>query len=256
MSATLRLYHWEPNAASARALICLSEKGTPFESVYVDVLAFEHVHPEFLRLNASGQVPVLVHDGTALSEASYICEYIEEAFRGPALMPGDPHGRWLARTWQKYVDDGLAASVSELAWQAYGLRALASTDRSALERRVESMSTIQRRDAWRAALAGLDADQLRRARARVADAVARAEAHLARSAWLAGPTYSLADVAAFSYLNYLPTLCADLLNEAPRTMKWLEAVAARPAVSSALATSRSGAPYRCAAPGPERVRWG
>jgi glutathione S-transferase/GST-like protein len=258
MSASPRLYHWEPNAASARALICLREKGVPFVSCYVDVLAFEQWEPEFLHLNPSAQVPVLVHDGAALSQASYISEYVDEAFSGPRLMPEDAYGRWRARAWQKFVDDGLAASVSELAWEAYGMSVVATCGGGALPLRLGSTTPIERGDAWRAAVTGLDADQLARARARVGDAVIRVEAHLAHAAWLAGPSYSLADVAVFSYLNYLPELCADLLNVsvAPSTMAWLEAVAARPAVRSALAISRSGAPYRCAAPGPEQVRWG
>jgi glutathione S-transferase/GST-like protein len=258
MSAVPRLYHWEPNAACARVLICLGEKGIEFVSCYVDVLAFEQWYPEFLRLNPNGQVPVLVHGGAALCEASYICEYVEEAFGGPRLMPADPHERWHARAWQKYVDDGLAASVCELAWQTYGVPALATGVGAALERSVGSSTVVERCEAWRAAAAGFDTDQLQRARARVAGAVARAEAHLAHTAWLAGSCFSLADVAVFSYLNYVPGMCADLLNDtvAPRTMAWLEAIALRPAVCAALAAGRSGAPYRCAAPGPEQIRWG
>ena len=68
----LELYHWEPNAACGRVLICLAEKGLAFESRYVDLLHFEQHRPDFLRLNPSGEVPVLVDDGRPMTEASYI----------------------------------------------------------------------------------------------------------------------------------------------------------------------------------------
>ena len=110
----LELYHWEPNAASARVMITLKEKGLDFQSRYVDVLGFEQHAPEFLKLNETGETPVLTHDGEPFIESSFICEYLNEAFPGAALMPADPYARWQARTWQKYVDDHLAAAVSDL----------------------------------------------------------------------------------------------------------------------------------------------
>ena len=35
----IKLHHWEAHGACARVLITLSEKGLPFESAYIDVLA-------------------------------------------------------------------------------------------------------------------------------------------------------------------------------------------------------------------------
>ena len=110
----LELYHWEPNAASARVMITLKEKGLDFQSRYVDVLSLEQHSPEFLALNETGETPVLTSDGEALTQSSFICEYLDEAFPGASLMPDDPYGRWQARTWQKYVDDHLAASADPL----------------------------------------------------------------------------------------------------------------------------------------------
>src|SRR6185503_10486301 len=127
----LELHHAEPNAASARVLIALKEKGLEFQSRYLDLLAFEQHAPEFLALNPAGQVPVLVHDGEAFTESSFICEYLDEAFPGPSLLPEKPIDRWAARAWQKYVDDYLAAAVSDLAWAALGRKALKSRNSAA-----------------------------------------------------------------------------------------------------------------------------
>ncbi|HTX24005.1 MAG TPA: glutathione S-transferase family protein [Steroidobacteraceae bacterium] len=254
----LDLYHWEPHGASARVLIALEEKGLPFTGHYVDVLAFEHHRPQFLKLDANGRVPILVHDEVPYTDATAVCEYLEEAFEDAALMPQEPAGRWQVRAWQKYVDDAFAASVSELAWDAYGARALAALPPDALRAAIERIPAREQREAWSAAVAGLGAEPLARARDRVTAAIRKIEAALGEAAWLAGPRYSLADIAVFSYFKYLPALCPALLSEAaaPRALSWMRAVEARPGVRAALARGRAADAFAVAAPGPEQVRWG
>jgi glutathione S-transferase len=253
----LELYHWEPNAACARVLITLKEKGLEFTSRYVDVLAFEQHTPAFLQLNETGETPVLVRDGEAYFESSYICEYLDEAFPEVPLMPADPLGRWEARVWQKFVDDYIAACVSDLAWDAYGRMALEGRNLD-FDKAVGTIKSTERRDLWTSALAGFDAETMDRSRGRLKDLIGKMEADLARSGWLAGDSYSLADIAVFAYVNYLPRLMTDALNAtaAPRVSAWLATVGARPAVMAALAMARVRDPYMTAAPGPEHVRWG
>ncbi len=255
----LDLYHWEPNGASGRVLIALEEKGLAYSSCYVDVLAFEQYRPELLKLSEAGEVPLLMHDGAPYTEASYICEFLDEAFPGRPLLPSDARGRWEVRVWQKYVDDGFAASVSELAWQAYGgARSLGALAPGALSAAVERIPVKEGRELWKTAAAGLGEEQLARARGRVDEAVKKIEAQLAGSQWLAGSAYSLADIAVFPYFKYLPELCPGLVSDAAtlRAMSWMRAVAARPTVRSALARGRAADPFAVAAPGPEQVRWG
>jgi GSH-dependent disulfide-bond oxidoreductase len=254
----LQLYHWEPNAESARVLICLEEKQLPFTSHYVDVLALEHLRTEFVALNARGEVPLLLHAGAAYAGAGLICEYLEESFPEPAFMPRDARGRWCVRVWQKQVDEGFAASVSELAWQTYGLPRLAAEAREALRGALGGAPHPQCHSAWLAALDGFDGEILTRARARITDTVARLEAQLCKSAWLAGTAYSLADIAVYGYFNYLPALCAEIVNMqlTPRTLAWAAIIAQRPAVRAAAARGRSADAFTIAAPGPEQIRWG
>jgi glutathione S-transferase len=253
----LEVYHWEPNGASGRVLIALAEKRLDFTSRYVDLLALEQYGPQLLELSATGEIPLLVLDGAAYGGASEICELLEETFPQPPLMPAEPRGRWEVRVWQKLVDDGLAASVSELAWQTYGLHGTGAFAPPAptIAGRIPFQEP---REAWQAALGGYGEGRLGEARERVEAAVRKVEACLARSSWLAGPSFSLADVAVFPSFNYLPSLCPNLVNDtaAPRTLAWLRTVAARPAVRGALARGRAADPYAVAAPGPEQIRWG
>ena len=248
----LELYHWEPNGACARVMIALAEKGLEFQSRYVDVMTFEQHRPQFLKLNAMGETPVLVQDGEAYTESSYICEYLDEAFPASPLMPKAPLARWRARAWQKYVDDHLAASVIDLAWDAYGQ---AFGD---LEDIAERVSIKERRDVWARMAKGLAADDLGKARERVRLCVQQMEGDLAGGPWLAGDAYSLGDIAVYAYAAYLPKLAPELVGSeaAPRTADWLNRMSARPAVRAALGMGRTTDPFAVAAPGPEHVRWG
>jgi len=246
----LELYHWEPNAASARVLIALNEKGLDYASRFVDLLAFEQHRPDFLALSEGGQVPVLVRDGEPFTESSYICEYLDEAYPEHPLMPQAPLARWEARGWQKYVDDHLAAAVSELAWNRYRPEGF--------DRASEGAPTPERRHAWGEAVQGYSEERIAQAKERILLAVAKTEERLAKSDWLAGDAFSLADIAVFSYAYYLPRLFPEAVSAdaAPRTADWLRRVSGRPGVKRALASGRSGDPFATAAPGPERVRWG
>ena len=250
----LELYHWEPNAASARVLIALKEKGLEFESRYVDVLAFEQHAPGFLALNSAGQVPVLSRDGMAFTEAGAICEYLDEAFPETPLLPAAPIDRWAARAWQKEVDDYLAAAVSDLAWAALGRPALETRGLAEARAAIARIPVKERRDQWERALQSLGPEVLDKARERVRLTVQKVDTDLDGRDWLTPGGYSLADIAVYAYLAYLPRLEPGSLGE--RTAAWLARMAERPAVKAAEAMSRTGDPYGVAAPGPEPIRWG
>ena len=250
----IELYHWEPNAASARVLIALKEKGLEFDSRYVDVLAFEQHSPAFLALNPAGETPVMVRDGETFNESSYICEYLDEAYPETPLLPKAPLDRWAARAWQKYVDDYLAAAVSDLAWAALGQPRLKGRNAEGLEASIARIPAKARRDQWQAAVAGLDTDVLDKARERVRLTVEKTEQDLDGRDWLAPGGFSLADIAVYAYLAYLPRIAPDLIGE--RTAAWLKRVSERPGVKAAEAMSRTGDAYGTSAPGPERIRWG
>lgn len=252
------LYHWEPVGACGRVLITLHEKDIDYQSHYLDVLAFEQHSPEFIKLNASGEVPVLVADGEAMNESSYICEYLEETYSRNPLMPEQPLDRWAVRVWQKYVDDYVAACASDLAWMALEHKNFKQRDSNLINKAIAAIPLRERRDAWQEAAGGYDADRLQRARERMEELIKKMEQDLAASEWLVPSGYSLADIAVFPYANYLPRVLPDLVNDekTPKTMAWFKRIQQRPAVMAVLETARQPDPYASAAPGPEHVRWG
>jgi len=81
-----------------RAVIALSEKGVPFERVYVDLAN----KPDwFVRLSPLGKVPLLRVGDRTLFESNVILEYLEETLPAP-LHPADPLDRAEHRAWIEF----------------------------------------------------------------------------------------------------------------------------------------------------------
>ena len=255
----LMLYHWEPCGNSGRPLLCLAEKGLAFDSRYVDVLRFEQFAPDFLTLNPRGEVPVLLHEGASITEASYIEQYLDESFPGTPLMPADAIGRWRVRAWQKHVDEEIGPFVSLLNATALRSRMLASRTAEQLRNEVQCIPVRQRRNLWDATVSHEPTEaQAQEARRKITAFIDdELEPALRGQQWLAGQ-YSLADGAAFCFVAFLPRLLGDLVNaqRTPAVFAWLLRMRARPAVQAMLAQAHTGDPYVLAAPGPEPVRWG
>ena len=68
----MKLYGFGPTR-SLRALWGLKELDADFEFIPVNLLAGEHKHPDFLRLNPAGKVPVLVDGDIVIPEWPRSC---------------------------------------------------------------------------------------------------------------------------------------------------------------------------------------
>jgi glutathione S-transferase len=234
----LELYHAEPMANSVKVLICLAEKNQQFVSHYVNLLLFEQHSPEYLAVNPDGVVPTLVHDGVTITESSIINEYLDEVFPEPPLKPAGVVERARMRIWTKYVDDYFGPAASRIGWH-FLLHPIAS--RLSPKEREERLARIplrDRREKW-ATVAGssFTPAQLAEAKDQIAEGVRRMEAILNESRWMAGDSYSLADIATYCVAPGLPRLAPELMNEVatPRIVQWLSAMNERPAVRAALA---------------------
>jgi len=143
----LRLHTYWRSSAAYRVRIVLACKGLPYESVPRHLLrdGGEQRRPDYLALNPQGLVPALEHDGFVVGQSLAICEYLEECFPEPPLLPASPRERAAVRAMalavacdvhplnnlrvQQYLRDGLgqdAAAVSTWVrhWMAEGFGAL------------------------------------------------------------------------------------------------------------------------------------
>jgi glutathione S-transferase len=257
----LKLYHWNCAGHSAIALICLHAKGLQFESVFVDLLALEQYSPDFLRVSASGQVPVLVHDGRVIAQTTALTEYLDETFRQPPLMPADAVGRWKCRVWAKILNEDVSPSVSQIGWHGYTRAQLGAVPLAQLRRAASGIPIPERRELWNSACAEEDqAELILNSQRKLEGVLARMEAELSRHPWLAGPQFSLADIQLFPMIAPIEKMLPAHLNPAttPQIIQWLARMRAQPAVHRSLGSgSTLDRDELCNfAPGPEHIRWG
>jgi glutathione S-transferase len=138
----------------------------PYQWVAVDTLQGETRTPAFLKLNAAGQVPVVVFDdGRALAQSNAIIRYLA---RGSDLIPADGF---------------LAAKMDEwLFWEQYSHEPYIAVCRFLMVYLGKSASD-------------LDPDKVKRGHA----ALTRMEEQLSTSRFLVGEAFTVADIALLAY---------------------------------------------------------
>lgn len=100
----MKLYNgMSPNGA--RVQIFLAEKGIELPTQNVDLMAGDGQDPEFLKVNALGQVPVLELDaGRHLTESVAICRYLESLHPEPSLFGKTPGEQAFIEMWIRRVE--------------------------------------------------------------------------------------------------------------------------------------------------------
>ncbi len=96
------LYHYALSPFCRKVRLSLAEK--KIEVGLVEERYWER-DAEFVRRNPAGKVPVLKMDGMTMADSAAICEYIEEAYPDPPLLPKDPKARFEARRLVAWFDD-------------------------------------------------------------------------------------------------------------------------------------------------------
>ncbi|KAM6569687.1 hypothetical protein CsatB_017672 [Cannabis sativa] len=96
-----------------RVELALILKGIPYEYVEENLTSKSS---ELIKYNpVYKKVPVLVHNGKALSESLVIVEYIDETWKtGPKLLPEDPYKRSQVRFWASYLDQLFGSMLNAL----------------------------------------------------------------------------------------------------------------------------------------------
>ncbi|MBV1869212.1 MAG: glutathione S-transferase family protein, partial [Marinosulfonomonas sp.] len=98
----IRLFHVPLSPFCRKVRLSLAEKKLEVELVEE---RYWQQDPDFLRRNPAGKVPVLKIDGQTMAESSAICEYIEEKYPEPPLLPKDSVERQEVRRLVAWFDD-------------------------------------------------------------------------------------------------------------------------------------------------------
>ena len=123
-----------------------------------------------------------------------------------------------------------------------------------MDRRIAAIEPIERRTVWLAVRDGtFSIAYLKAATDRLGAPIARVEAALSGSSWLAGPAFSIADIDAYPMLRVLPDLAPAVVNaqSTPRICEYIGRIAARDSVREALKAARTEHPERQFVPGLE-----
>lgn len=226
----LALYHENLSVCVQKVRIQLDEKGLPFESRHVDLMKQEHLSPAYLKVNPRGLVPALMHDDKVIIESTVILEYVEDSFPDHPLRPADPFGRAQMRLWTKVPDDGLHIACASVTYAAAFVHQLRSHhSRQEMAARLASMPDRARAARQKQILEMEFEAPIVRDAVLLHDKVLRdMDAALAGRRWLAGPDFTLADIAIVPYVNRLERMGLDgMWAGRPNVARWFDAMRAR-----------------------------
>ena len=194
--------HGSARSRALRTLWMAGELGLPYEHNDLLPRSPGTRTPAYLALNPNGRVPTIEDDGFVLSESMAINLYLAKKHGSP-LYPADPRHEALCWQWSLWETDRLDRQIVNYANHSAVL--------PEAERKPEVAAA-----AWAEMVPALDV----------------LEGALARSGWLVGNSFTIAD------LNVAAALYRGLtldLSRWPRVTAWLKACWDRPAAKRARA---------------------
>jgi GST-like protein len=198
----IELYTWTtPNGV--KPIILLEELGVPHRLIPIDIGKGAQKEESYLRINPNGKIPAMVDpEGGPITvfESGALLIYLAEK-----------HGKFLATSGQPR-----AAALEWLFFQVGGVGPMMG--------QLGHFRGAKREDTY--ALERYTSEVLRLAQV--------LEGRLAGQEYLAGD-YSIADIATFPWVRALPLYFGIDLAAYPHIARWVDAIAARPAVVRALA---------------------
>ncbi|MBX3699844.1 MAG: glutathione S-transferase N-terminal domain-containing protein [Dokdonella sp.] len=107
----LTLYSAQDCIHGHRVRMTLAAKGVTYDHVLVDLNNAPH---ELLELNPYHSVPTLVDRDLVLYDTGVICEYLDERYPHPPLMPVDPLSRARLRLAIARIENDWVALVEQI----------------------------------------------------------------------------------------------------------------------------------------------
>jgi glutathione S-transferase len=199
----VKLYDNKMMPSPRRLRIFLAEKGIDVPLVPLDLQAGDLGSAEFARLNPLGEVPVLeLDDGTVLTESLALCRYFEALHPEPNLLGRTPLEAAQIEQWTLRLMFRLYVPVTQV---------FRNTHRF-----------------WAGRIAQVP-EYGELARKQVQDELARLEAHLVANEFVAAGRFTLADIVAFTAIDFgkPSNLRIDAATQ-PNLKRWYDSIAARP----------------------------
>lgn len=182
----------------------LLEKQLQLPAVTVDAMTGENRQPAYLAINPAGQTPALrLDDGSVLTEAVAIAEYLEELHPSPVLIGSTPEQRAQTRQWWRRVELNITEFIHNAYHYAEGLA------------RFESRMPVLPE-----AAAGLK---------RVAqDRLGWLDGMFGTGPYLCGERFTAADIWLYVWLDFGQSVNQPFDRSLPNIGLWFNRIAARP----------------------------
>jgi glutathione S-transferase len=181
----------------------------------VDLAKGAHKSPDFLKLQPFGEVPVLQDGDLTIFESRAIVRYLSEKFagQGTPLLGQTPKEKAVVSQWLEVESQNYNPAVAPIVFEKVfkGMMG-AATDEAVVAEKAAKLEKV------------LDVY----------------EAHLAKSKFLAGESFSLADLSHLPYTNLLMNGAgkAELITSRPHVSAWWSTISQRPAFQKVLALSK------------------
>ncbi|MBS0333939.1 MAG: glutathione S-transferase family protein [Proteobacteria bacterium] len=185
-----------------RVRIFLAEKGIDLPETPVDMMQREHKSPEHRARNSLGQVPTLeLDDGTCISETVAICRYFEETKADPPLFGATAKEKALVDMWVRRVEFTVMTPVG-MFWRHAHPRT------AALLTQYKDFGESNR-ETYRGAQRWLDRE-------------------LEGREWLAGDSYSIADICLLTTVDFAKWIGLEMEPEHANLAAWRARASSRP----------------------------
>jgi glutathione S-transferase len=232
----LALYHNDMSLCAQKVRVCLAEKRLDWEDRHLVLRAGEHQAPWYRKLNRRAVVPTLLDGDKVVPESNVILEYLDEAYPEPPLAPKDAFGRARMRLWTKQLDedvhDASAAIISFGIAFRHQYIERGEEGKKMLEQIPNAFKRERRRDVIEH---GTRSPHFIIAVQRMVLLLDEMEEALGSQRWLAGDTYTLADVAFTPYLARLEHLdILAMLGPRKHVAEWYRRCKERPSFREAI----------------------
>lgn len=204
----MKFYDCSTAPSPRRVRIFIAEKQIKIPTVQVDLRNDEHLSDKFRGLNPWCTVPVLeLDDGTAISEAVVVCQYLEEVYPEPPLMGVGAEERAVVAMWNhRFEVDGFLAAGEAFRNASKGLEGRALTG-------PDDVAQIP--------------ELAERGRVRVARFFAALDTQLAHHRFVAGDRYTIADITAQVAVDFANWIKMKLPPEHGHAARWYREVTQR-----------------------------
>ncbi|MDH2381747.1 glutathione S-transferase family protein [Bradyrhizobium sp. CER78] len=206
----MKLYGFGPAASAQRVRVFLAEKGLDIPTEQLNVRDDDQFAAAFTAMNPFHCVPFLeLEDGTVIAESVSICRYLEELHPEPALFGRTAVERAVIDMWlRRFELDGLVPMVHAV-------------------RNHVPMFAGKVVPGTRTDLPQLPAMVIR-GKELMEILLGRVEPHIARSEFVAGPEFTIADITGFFAIRLTRVLEMDIATRYPAVANWFAKVSARP----------------------------